>query len=261
MDTKTEELLCMLLWACETFSRPTFRNLTESFEGWAYRNGFLRQLQRLEKQQWIERSPGKTGDRLHCLTEAGRLQALGGRDPEACWNRRWDGRWRLALFDVPEVRTADRHRLRYYLRSRGFGCLQNSVWITPNPVNEERVRLADGPVNVGTLILLEARPCAGETDAQIVAGAWDFADLNKRYAAHQTVLARRPLRSLDSKEAAQAFYGWFQSEREAWGDAMERDPLLPEALLPSGYAGREAWRHRLEAMAEAGKQMRAFDRL
>ena len=55
MDTKTEELLCMLLWACETFSRPTFRNLTESFEGWAYRNGFLRQLQRLEKQQWIER--------------------------------------------------------------------------------------------------------------------------------------------------------------------------------------------------------------
>lgn len=261
MDTKTEELLCMLLWACETFSRPTFRNLTESFEGWAYRNGFLRQLQRLEKQNWIERSPGKPGDRLHRLTEAGRFHALGGRDPEACWNRRWDRRWRLVLFDVPEVRTADRQRLRLYLRSRGFGCLQNSVWITPNPVSQERARLADGPVDVGTLILLEARPCAGETDEQIVAGAWDFADLNQRYAAHQAVLARRPRRSLDSKEAAQAFYSWFRAEREAWMNAIECDPLLPEPLLPPGYAGQEAWRHRIAAMAEAGKLVRAFDGL
>jgi phenylacetic acid degradation operon negative regulatory protein len=258
MDIKTEELLCMLLWTCETVSRPTFRNLTESFEGWAYRNGFLRQLQRLEKQQWIERSPGNHGDRLHRLTETGRFRALGGRDPEACWNRRWDGRWRLVLFDVPEVHAVDRQRLRLYLRSRGFGCLQNSVWITPHSVNEERARLADGPVNVGTLILLDARPCAGETDAQIVAGAWDFAGLNQRYSAHQAVLARRPCRPLDSKEAAHAFYSWFGAEREAWMDAVERDPLLPESLFPPGYAGREAWRHRLAAMAEAGKLMRAF---
>jgi len=258
VDTKTEEFLCMLLWTCEALSRPTFRNLTESFEEWAYRNGFLRQVQRLEKQQFIERPPGQAGDRLHRLTEAGRLRALGGRDPEARWNRRWDGRWRLVLFDVPEVRTAARNRLRRYLRDRGFGYLQNSVWITPDPVNEERALLAGGPVDVESLILLEARPCAGETDAQIVAGAWDFAGLHKRYAAHQAVLARRPRRPLATKEAASAFHRWLRAEREAWLEAMECDPLLPESLLPTGYIGRGAWQHRLAVMAEAGELMRAF---
>jgi phenylacetic acid degradation operon negative regulatory protein len=260
MDTKTEDLLWMMLWTCETLSRPTWRNLTESFEGWAYRNGFLRQLQRLEKQQWLERQSGHSGDRLHRLSEAGRLRALGGRDPVARWGRRWDGRWRLVLFDVPESRSVARNKLRHYLQNRGFGYLQNSVWITPDPVKEERALLADGPVDVQSLILLEAHPCAGESDAEIVAGAWDFAEINRRYAAYQKVLAARPRRCLDGKSAAAAFHRWLQEERAAWQAAMWRDPLLPKALLPPGYAGRGAWRERLATMAEAGGQMREFQR-
>jgi phenylacetic acid degradation operon negative regulatory protein len=261
MDSKTDELICMLLWTCEALSRPTFRNLTESFESWAYRNGLLRQLQRLEKKRWIERSPGNRGERYCRLSEAGRLHALGGRDPEVCWHRRWDGRWRLAVFDVPEAHSAVRHRLRRYLRRRGFGCLQNSVWISANPLDEDYALIADSPVDVEALILLEARPCGGETDAQIVAGAWDFEDINRRYASYQTVLDKRPRMALANKEAATAFYRWFQEEREAWADAVERDPLLPESLWPSGYLGHEAWHHRLTTMAEAGRLMRAFNRL
>ena len=125
MRAKTEELLYFLLWTAETISRPTWRNMTGSFEGWAYRKGLFRQLQRLENQQWLERRSPPAGDRLYRLTEAGRLQALGGRDPEVCWRRRWDGRWRLILFDVPEARRSARTALRRYLRDRGFGYLQN----------------------------------------------------------------------------------------------------------------------------------------
>lgn len=258
MDTKTEELLYMLLWTSEILARPTWRNMTESFEGWAYRNGLLRQVQRLEKKQWLERPPEKPDDRVHRLTQAGRLRALGGRDPAERWNRPWDGRWRLALFDVPEIRGNDRTKLRQYLRSRGFGFLQQSVWITPDPVKEERVLLGGSRVDVESLILLEARPCAGETDEEIVAGAWDFAAINERYAAHEKILDRHPRRGLDTPAAATAFHRWFQAERAAWLDALEIDPLLPERLLPAAYTGREAWRRKLDAMAEAGEQMRQF---
>src|SRR5205085_9488548 len=101
MQVKTEELLYALLWTCETFMRPSWRNMGESFEGWAYRKGLLRQLQRLEKQQWVESQPNTCGDRLYRLTDAGCLQALGGRDPKRLWARPWDGRWRLVLYDVP----------------------------------------------------------------------------------------------------------------------------------------------------------------
>jgi len=248
----------MLLWTYDLAIHPTFRNRTDSFEAWAYRNGFLRQIQRLEKQKWLERQAGDGGDRLHRLTELGRREVLGAYDPTPRWNRHWDGRWRMVLFDVPEERSVARNRLRYYLHGRGFGYLQHSVWITPDPAKEERALLADGPVDPGALLLLEARPCAGETDAEIVAAAWDYADINRRYATHEAVLAKRPRRVLDTQEAATAFHLWLRKEREAWHQAVSCDPFLPRVLLPPNYAGREAWRRRQDVLRDAGKQMRGF---
>ncbi len=35
MQPKTEEFLNLLLWSADTLARPTFRNLTDSYESWA----------------------------------------------------------------------------------------------------------------------------------------------------------------------------------------------------------------------------------
>ena len=94
------------------------------------------------------------------LSTQGRLHALGGRDPEERWARPWDGQWRLVLFDVPTGQNSQRERLRRYLRDKGFGYLQNSVWIRPDPLTEERQILGGGKINVESLILQETRPCA-----------------------------------------------------------------------------------------------------
>jgi phenylacetic acid degradation operon negative regulatory protein len=258
MQAKTKELLYLLLWTCETLSKPTWRNLTESFEGWAYRKGLTRQLQRLEKQHLLERKIRTPGNRLYRLTETGRLLALDGRDPEVCWKRPWDGHWRVVLFDVPEARRSARNKLRSYLRLHGFGYLQNSVWITPHPLTEQCALLAEGPVDVESLLILEACPGAGETDAELVAGAWDFVQINERYAKHGKILAQHRHRQIDTEAAATAFCRWLINEHAVWLEAISYDPLLPAALLPSEYIGRQAWRNRQEVMAEAGEQMRAF---
>src|SRR5439155_10688504 len=168
MRTKTEELLYLLLWTCDMVTRPSFRNLNGSFEGWAYRNGFGRQLAELERQKLLEsRNPGSKGsrrlNRALRLTEAGRLHALGGRDPEIRWQRRWDGRWRLVLFDLPNAQSTLRNRLRMQLRRLGFGWLQNSVWISPDPLDTEKAALGGSHVDVESLIVFEARPCSGES--------------------------------------------------------------------------------------------------
>jgi hypothetical protein len=76
------------------------------------------------------------------------LHVLGGRDPEAQWARPWDGQWRLVLFDVPTGQNAQRERLRRYLRDKGFGYLQNSVWISPDPLTAEREVLGGGKLMV-----------------------------------------------------------------------------------------------------------------
>ena len=45
--------------------------------------------------------------------------------------RRWDGKWRVLIFDIPEYRANLRHKIRDTLRTIGFVRLQNSVWVYP----------------------------------------------------------------------------------------------------------------------------------
>jgi phenylacetic acid degradation operon negative regulatory protein len=258
MQPKTEELLNLLLWSADLLARPTFLNLTDSYEGWAYRHGLLRQVARLEKQALLERDASAPKDRLYRLTAQGRLHVLGGRDPEERWARSWDGQWRLVLFDVPTGQDTQRQQLRRYLWEKGFGYLQNSVWITPDPLMEERQILGGGKINVESLLLLEARPCAGESDAEIVAGAWDFDRINRRYIGHLKILEERPESPLWSETAAKVLLRWATAERDAWTEAVTNDPLLPGRLLPAEYQGQRAWRRRVAVLRDASRQLRTF---
>lgn len=45
--------------------------------------------------------------------------------------KRWDKRWRLVMFDIPERRKGDRDSLRRTMIDAGFLCFQDSVWIFP----------------------------------------------------------------------------------------------------------------------------------
>lgn len=67
------------------------------------------------------------------LTQKGsaRLARLEARELVHKKPRRWDGRWRVLIFDVPEHRRSLRNKLRRTLLSVGFLRLQDSVWIYP----------------------------------------------------------------------------------------------------------------------------------
>ena len=253
LGNKAEDLLYSLLWTVDKLVRPTFRNLTDSFEAWAYRKGFHQQLWKLERRQLIERQTSQPRQRLYRLTENGRLYALGGRDPAMQWNRVWDNHWRLVVYDLPEKRNAARNRLRRFLRAHGFGYLQNSVWITPDPLAEIVKQWCKGGKDVESLIALEARPCAGESNAAIVEGAWDFERINRSYAKCLAILRQLPPRKAASSDAKVLLHRWARAERLAWLEAVSLDPLLPSVLLPEGYRGQQVWERRAEALRHAAE--------
>jgi phenylacetic acid degradation operon negative regulatory protein len=255
MKPKTEQLLYHLFWTADMLMRPTFRNLTGSFEEWAYRNGFLRRIHELERQEFLEsvQQPGSF-ERVYRLTVLGTLRALGGRDPTTQWCRKWDGKWRFVLFDLPEQKRSLRNRLRHMLREEHFGCLQQSVWITPDPLELIRDTLKKKVASPDVLVFIEGVPCAGEEGSDLVRGAWNFHTINDLYMEHRAHLDRFP--SAAAPHFAERFQRWTEGERMLWTRCMKRDPLLPEPLLPEGYLGRKAWERRCKVMAQAGKAMR-----
>jgi DNA-binding transcriptional regulator PaaX len=251
MRASTEEFLYFLLWTAEGLMRPSWRNLNDSFEGWAWRNGLGRRLQELERQKLLERHPAPdSAARVVRLTEAGRRQALGGRDPIERWARGWDGRWRFVLFDLPQQRRDLRMRLWRYLRQEGFGYLQNSVWITPDSLESARQTLMRDALNIESLTFFEGRPCGGETDRDVVSGAWDFARINALYDRHLACLRDPP-----TDTAPARLREWARRERRSWDEALRADPLLPQALWPGDYLGKRAWDTRCQALAKIAGQL------
>jgi hypothetical protein len=66
--------------------------------------------------------------------------------------KRWDGRWRMIIFDIPEKRKPLRERMREFVRMLGFLKLQDSVWVYPHDC-EELVTILKSDLKVGTEVL------------------------------------------------------------------------------------------------------------
>ena len=67
------------------------------------------------------------------LTEKGeaKLKLLEMKDWKIDKPKKWDGRWRMLIFDIPEKKKPLREKIRSTLFSIGFMRLQDSVWIYP----------------------------------------------------------------------------------------------------------------------------------
>src|SRR2546426_1144957 len=209
-----EDVLLTLLWVGEQLTRPTLYNLTESFEGWEYRRGLKRQLSRMEQRALLAREEraGQIGFRL---TRLGRLAAMGGMDVKARWQRSWDGKWRMVLFALPVVRQPVRVKLLRWLRTNGFGYLQHSVWIHPDPPRVAVRELQEFRDDVEFFTIMEARCCAGHSNEALVLGAWDFREINQRYEGHLEFVAIGDRARRQLAASPTALGAWMRRERSA----------------------------------------------
>ena len=66
--------------------------------------------------------------------------------------RKWDGKWRVIIFDIPEKKRAARTRVREILTAAGFQRLQDSVWVFPYDC-EDVIGLMKTDLNVGKHLL------------------------------------------------------------------------------------------------------------
>ncbi len=57
--------------------------------------------------------------------------------------KRWDGKWRVVIFDISELTRIKRDGFRGFLKTLGFYPLQQSVWIQPYDCKDEIDLLRD----------------------------------------------------------------------------------------------------------------------
>jgi phenylacetic acid degradation operon negative regulatory protein len=198
-------------------------------------------LSRLRKEGWFTtRRVGRetvyslTPHMLEILNE-GRERIFHRRDGE------WDGKWTMAIYQVPESERAVREQLRKQLAWHGFGQLSPSTWLSPHSLLAEVRQIADENPQAK----VDALWCGTgdlEEDRGLAARCWDLEQLGKDYEHFIRTYA-----ALDneSSNAAKDGRSALMKRMRIIGDFRRflfRDPYLPRDLQPHGWPSDEAYR-------------------
>src|SRR3989344_1402893 len=102
------------------------------------REKFVRDLKRLKERQLINYQELADGRIRITLTKRGKKESLVyNLDTITLNTQRWDGKWRLVIFDIPHPKKRAREALRAKLKMLGFYPIQKSVFLTPYECEKE----------------------------------------------------------------------------------------------------------------------------
>ncbi len=113
------------LWISKYFDHCNSKNIKNEIRG-------------LNKQKLIQKKQNYDGSIIVSLTEKGKLRAL-NISFRNFQNKKekWDGKWRMIAFDVPDEYKKGRDAIRYRMKLGGFYRLQESLFLFPYDCQRE----------------------------------------------------------------------------------------------------------------------------
>lgn len=118
------------------------------------RSDFLRRLKYLQNKGYIETFiEGK--EKYAELTMEGKKHSQNLLLSDIVINRpgKWDGKWRVVIFDVPEKLHYNRDRFRDYLKSLNFIQVQQSVYVYPFECTNE-ISILSQALNISDFVTI-----------------------------------------------------------------------------------------------------------
>jgi len=139
--TLSSKILMSLLMLGDILFIPPREFKRRGFRGEPYGNFYKSRalVYYLAKKGFIK-IVNKDNDRFIRLTKNGELEALLAKARLFNQPKKWDGKWRLIIFDIPEDSRGKRNFFRKLLKQNSFYKLQASVFISPYPLNREAIK-------------------------------------------------------------------------------------------------------------------------
>lgn len=103
------------------------------------RRRFRETLKRMTKQRVIEMKENEKGETVVKITKKGEKRVLKYKIDDLTIQRpkKWDGLWRVVIFDIPNKKRLARDVLRDKLKNLGFYKIQKSVFVHPYECEKE----------------------------------------------------------------------------------------------------------------------------
>src|SRR3989344_922295 len=145
--------------------------------------------------------------------------------------KKWDGKWRMVVFDVSEKDKKSRNKLRQEIRDLGFGMLQESVWICPFPLEDKLKEYFSTWKLRGEILVSKSEVLVGD-QKDIAWRVWHLSRLSKSYRRLIEWWQSLPQKGRNKSTAL--------SFQQKYFSLLFSDPFLPAELLPKDWPGSKS---------------------
>lgn len=146
---------------------------------------------------------------------------------------KWDGKWRVISYEIPEKKREIRDRLRREMQGWGLGPWHRSFWLTPHPIIDTLKSLTFQKEEEKYIQAFESEHVYGDREL-LIEKVWGKANLDMQYREifkkwHDILSGNEE--KLDKFKKIVSFYI----------DILRKDPGLPKELLGESWIGFEGW--------------------
>ena len=149
---------------------------------------------------------------------------------------KWDGKWRILSYEIPEKKRELRDKLRREVAGWGLGPWHRSFWLTPHPIIENLRQLISQKEEEKYVQAFESDHVFGDRQV-LIEKVWAKTQLDKKYREMfkkwHDILAK-PSESDGKVEK-------FQTIINEYIDLLRQDPGLPKELVGESWIGFEAY--------------------
>jgi len=230
-DRRTKILMTLLLMSDTSFNSVFFDAETCASFDISINSKTLKTLTSLSKDGFIEYVESSS-------TPTAKLTAKGFYDIVLTYpvfrftQEKWDDKWRILSYEIPEKKRELRDRFRRKVASWGMGPWHRSFWITPHPIIPSLKELVTDQAEEKYIQAFESDYVFGDRE-NLIEKVWGKSSLEKKYRSlfktWHTVL------STDKPNADK-----MASVVSSYIDVLKDDPGLPKKLIGEDWIGFEA---------------------
>ncbi len=146
---------------------------------------------------------------------------------------KWDGKWRVISYEIPEKKREIRDRLRREMQGWGLGPWHRSFWLTPHPIISTLKSLTSQKEEEHYIQAFEADHSFGDRDI-LIEKVWGKTALDKSY--RELFKKWHEILSLGDEKVDK-----FKKVIDEYVDLLRQDPGLPKELIGDSWIGFEGW--------------------
>ncbi|PIZ66725.1 hypothetical protein CO051_00820 [Candidatus Roizmanbacteria bacterium CG_4_9_14_0_2_um_filter_39_13] len=230
-DRRTKILMAMLLMSDDSFKEVALTPDICAVFDLTMNRKTLSTLMQLTKEEYLDHIP-ESNPPIYKLTAKGFYDIVLTYPVFRFTQEKWDGKWRILSYEIPEKKRELRDRLRREVASWGLGPWHRSFWVTPHPIIHSLRDLISDTEEQQYVQAFEADHVFGNR-AELIEKVWGKTSREKEYRAlfktwHQML-------STDQDKVSK-----MKEVTSSYINILKTDPGLPKDLIGDSWIGFEA---------------------